>query len=130
LPRVTTTLGDTAVAAYGQAWLETDPAARRALLDRCWAEDGEYCDPLGRAVGRDGLADHIGGFQAEQPGARLEVVTGVDEHDGFVRFGWRLLAPDGSVALEGTDFGELDDDGALRRVVGFFGPLPAGRPAS
>ena len=128
--RVTTTIGNTAVATYAQAWLETDPAARRALLERCWAADGVYCDPIGRAVGRDGLADHIGGFQAEQPGARLEVVTGVDEHDGYVRFGWRLLAPDGSVALEGTDFGELDGDGVLRRIIGFFGPLPPGGPAS
>jgi hypothetical protein len=127
---VTTTVGTEAVADYAQAWLETDPVARRALLERCWAQDGVYCDPIGRATGRDGLAAHIGGFQAQQPGARLEVVSGVDEHDGYVRFAWRLLAPDGSVALEGTDFGELDGDGVLRRIIGFFGPLPPRGPES
>jgi hypothetical protein len=126
----TTTAGHAAVDGYARAWLEPDPAARRALLERCWAVDGVYCDPLGRATGRDGLADHIGGFQAEQPGARLEVVTGVDEHDGWLRFGWHLRAPDGSVALEGTDFGELDGDGVLRRIIGFFGPLPPGGSTS
>jgi len=118
------------VEGYAQAWLETDPTARRALLDQCWAEDGVFCDPIGRAVGRQGLADHIGGFQAEQPGARLEVVTGVDGHDGYVRFGWQLVLPDGSVAVEGIDFGELDSAGALRRVVGFFDPLPPREPAT
>ena len=127
---MTTTAVGTAVDSYLRAWREPDPAARRALLERCWAADGVYCDPLGRVTGRDGLADHIGGFQAQQPGARLEVVSGVDEHDGYVRFGWRLLAADGAVALEGTDFGELDGDGVLRRIIGFFGPLPSGGPAS
>jgi hypothetical protein len=129
LRRVTTPAGSV-VDRYARAWLETDPTARRALLDECWAVDGVYCDPLGRVTGRDGLADHIAGFQAGQPGARLEVVTGVDEHDGYVRFGWRLRAPDGSVALEGTDFGELDGDGVLRRIIGFFGPLPPGGSTS
>jgi hypothetical protein len=127
---VTTTAGGASVERYARAWIEPDPAARRALLERCWAEDGVYCDPLGRATGREELADHIGAFQAERPGARIAVVSGVDEHDGYVRFGWRMSAPDGSVALEGTDFGELDGDGALRRIVGFFGPLPEGGPAS
>jgi len=102
---VTATVVDTVVELYGQAWLEPDPAARRALLERCWAADGVYCDPLARLTGRDALADHIGGFQGGRPGARLEVLSGVDEHHGFLRFGWRLLAPDGAVALEGTDFG-------------------------
>nr|WP_208382932.1 nuclear transport factor 2 family protein [Modestobacter marinus] len=106
--------------------METDATARRALLDRCWAEDGVHCDPIGRAAGRDGLPHHIGGFQAEQSGARLEVVSGVDEHDGHLRSAWQLRAADGSVALEGTDFGEMDGDGMVRRVIGFFGPLPPG----
>jgi len=130
LPRVTGTVVDTAVDTYTRAWAEPDPAVRRALLARCWSVDGVYCDPLGRATGRDALADLIGGFQTAQPGARIEVASGVDEHDGHLRFGWRLLAPDGSVALEGMDVGELDGDGALRRIVGFFGPLPPGGPAS
>jgi len=127
---VTTPAGGTAVDSYARAWLEPDPAARRALLEQCWAVDGHYCDPLGHATGRDALADHIGGFQAAQPGARLEVVSGVDQHDGYLRFAWQLRAADGSVALEGTDFGELDGDGVLRRIIGFFGPLPQGGPAT
>jgi hypothetical protein len=36
-----------------------------------------------------------------------------------------MYAADGSVALEGMDFGEVDGQGALRRIVGFFGPLPS-----
>ena len=127
---MTTTAGGTAVDSYARAWLEPDRAARRALLDRCWAVDGVFCDPLGQVTGQDGLADHIGGFQARQPGARIEMVSGVDEHDGYLRFAWRMRAADGSVVLEGTDFGELDGDGVLRRIIGFFGPLPPGGSTS
>jgi hypothetical protein len=127
---VTTTAGDTVVDTYTRAWAEPDRASRRALLERCWAVDGVYCDPLGQVTGRDGLDEHITGFQAAQPGARFEVVSGIDEHDGYLRFAWQMRAADGSVALVGTDFGELDGDGVLRRIIGFFGPLPPGGPAS
>ena len=104
MPGVTLTVGSAAVEGYAAAWRETDAAARRTLLDTCWAEDGS--------------------FQAENPGARIDVVSGVDEHDGYLRFAWRMLAADGSVAVEGTDFGEVNGEGTLRRIVGFFGPLP------
>ncbi|MGY1639942.1 nuclear transport factor 2 family protein [Geodermatophilus sp. SYSU D00703] len=121
---MTLTLGSQAVERYAAAWGETDAAARRTLLESCWAEDGVYCDPLNRVEGRDALSAMIGSFHDGNPGARIDVVSGVDQHDGYLRFAWRMSAPDGSVALEGIDFGELDGAGALRRIVGFFGPLP------
>jgi len=111
---------------YGRAWQEPDPAERRRLLDACWADDGVYCDPTARVRGRAGLAEHIGGFQEQFAGCRIELTTAPDEHDGYVRFGWRIVRDGGDQVSEGTDFGELDDDGRLRRIVGFFGPL---RPA-
>ncbi|MCU1345956.1 MAG: hypothetical protein JWL70_2222, partial [Acidimicrobiia bacterium] len=49
--------------------------------------------------------------------------TAVDAHHQFVRFGWELVGPDGVVALEGVDLAELNDDGQLQRVTGFFGAL-------
>jgi hypothetical protein len=50
--------------------------------------------------------------------ASSEVISGVDEHDGYLRFGWQMLAADWTVALEATDFGEFDSGGALRRRPG------------
>ncbi len=113
------------VAAYAAAWSETDEDARRALLERSWTDDGVYVDPSGRAEGRAALVGHIGGFHARMPGSRIEMASGVDEHGGLLRFAWRMVGPDGVVALEGMDFGELADDGRLDRIVGFFGPVPA-----
>jgi len=113
------------VAAYAAAWNEPDEDARRALLERSWTDDGVYVDPTGRAEGRAALVGHIGGFHVRMPGSRIEMASGVDEHDGLLRFAWQMVGPDGVAALEGTDFGELAEDGRLQRIVGFFGPLPA-----
>jgi SnoaL-like protein len=119
------TVSKDTVAAYAAAWNEPDVQARRALLERSWAADGVYCDPTARVEGREALVGHIGGFHAQRPGHRIEMASGVDEHDGLLRFAWRMVGPDGSGVLEGMDFGELAGDGRLKLIVGFFGPFPA-----
>ena len=111
------------VLAYGAAWNEDDDAARRKLLGQAWADDGVYCDPMGRADGRDALVAHIATTRAAFPGHRIEVVSSVDEHDGYLRFAWELRGPDNSTVTEGVDFGVLAPDGRLASITGFFGPL-------
>ena len=55
----------------------------------------------------------------------FERTTAVDTHHRFARYGWVLTGPDGTPAVDGSDFAELDDAGRLVRVVGFFGPVTA-----
>jgi hypothetical protein len=112
-----------AVAAYGAAWNERDEAARSALLERAWSEDGIYQDPSARAEGRAELVAHIGGFQALAPGHTIELVSGVDHYGSLFRFAWEMRNGQERV-LEGVDFGEFADDGRIRRITGFFGPFP------
>ena len=50
--------------------------------------------------------------------------TGIDSHHDTLRYGWELVGPDGTVVAIGLDVGVLADDGRLRRVNGFLGPLP------
>ena len=96
----------------------------RRLLEKCWAEDGVYADPLNVAEGRDALERLIQGFQQRSPGATIPLASGVEEHHHFVRFRWAMHSKDGSQVLEGFDVGELASDGRLRRITGFFGPFP------
>ena len=110
---------------YGAAWLEPGDARRAELLQRAWADDGVYTDPTARVEGRDALVAHIAGFAERLPGHRIVLTTGVDAHGPHVRFGWRMLGPDGAAVLDGMDYGELGPDGRLVRIVGFFGPFPA-----
>jgi hypothetical protein len=115
---------DEIVSAYGAAWLEPDEEQRRQLLARAWAEDGMYTDPLRHVESRDALSQTIAAFQQRRPGERIVLTSGVDHHHGMVRFAWKWYGADDSMILEGVDFGELASDGRLRRIVGFFGPMP------
>jgi hypothetical protein len=112
------------VAAYGAAWNETDADARRKVLDEAWTDDGLYCDPMGRAEGRDALHAHIAGFQEQFPGARIDATSAADEHDGYFRFSWAMVDADGNTTLDGFDVGHRADDGRIALIVGFFGPFP------
>jgi hypothetical protein len=110
---------------YFDAWNETDGDRRRALLERCVSAEAELIDPTGRFRGLDGLRDRIGAFHESAPGARVVKSSGNDQHNGFVRYGWNIVDPQGATVLEGIDVVELHNDGSLHRVVMFFGPLPS-----
>ena len=116
---------DEVVGAYCAAWNETDPAARMKLLEQSWGVAAVYVDPTGAApAGRAGLHGHIAGFHQAYPGAKIVPTSKVDAHHGKIHFTWRLIMPDGSVAIDGRDFGEVDSIGHITRIVGFFGPPP------
>ena len=110
--------------AYGDAWCETDSDKRRTLLDIAWADDGLYQDPSGEARGRESLGTHIGEVHRSFPGARIELTSGVDGHHDRIRFAWRMIAADGSVPVQGVDFGRVGPDGRLTEIIGFFGAEP------
>ena len=116
---------DATVGAYGAAWLEKDEAARRRLLEQAWSEDGVYQDPTAEVSGRDALVRHIAGFHARFPDNRIVLTSGVVHHRGKIHFTWRMVNRDGATVSQGRDFGELADDGRIRRIIGFFGDPPA-----
>src|SRR5258707_232088 len=55
------------IAQYLDCWNETDPAARRKLIDSTWAADASYIDPLAEAHGRDAIDATIAAAQAQFP---------------------------------------------------------------
>lgn len=113
-----------AITMYGNAWNEPDEAKRRAMLEKAWADDGVYTDPQSHAEGREALLQLIAGLRQTFAGVSIEPTSGVDEHHGKLRFTWKMLGADGNAMMEGIDFGELGDDGRIKRIVGFFGPPP------
>jgi hypothetical protein len=115
---------DTTVDTYLAAWNETDPQRRAELVGQAWTPAGRYLDPMLEAEGHDGISEMAAGIHGAYPGHRFRRTTQIDGHHDLVRFGWELFAPDGTVTVAGIDVGELDDDGRLRRITGFFGDLP------
>jgi hypothetical protein len=107
-------------------WGEPDPDERERMLERCWSDEGELVDPQGgRFRGRREVSERIAGFGQRFPGARVDVTSGIDAHNGFARYAWTMHAAHGSTILEGMDVAEFNPDGRIARLVMFFGPLPA-----
>ena len=111
---------DTHLEAYG----EPDPTRRVALIERVWARDGQLIDPPLDAQGHAAISSMATAVQGQFPGHHFRRSSDVDSHHGFPRYGWELVASDGTVTVSGVDIAELDDT-RLRRVVGFFGELVA-----
>lgn len=114
---------DAVIEKYDQAWNTSGADERRRLLEAALTDDCELIEPRGRFAGREAIFDRISRFSDRFPGARVDITTHVDEHNGFARYGWRIIDRDGSFLLEGIDVVERAADGRLGRVVMFFGTL-------
>src|SRR5438552_3392874 len=109
---------------YIESWNETDPAARRALIDEVWAEHGRYTDPLGVAAGRDAIDATIAVVQGRFPGYRFSAGP-VDAHHDIARFTWTLSADGAEPLVVGFDVAVVTDDGRIAVIHGFLDKVPA-----
>lgn len=108
---------------YIATWNETDPAARRALIDEVWSADGRYTDPLADVAGRDQIDAVIAAAQAQFAGMTFRLAGPVDAHHDQARFTWEL-GPDGAAVVVGFDVARRDADGRLALVLGFLDKVP------
>jgi hypothetical protein len=109
---------------YIASWNETNPAARRQMVDGLWIEDARYTDPMMKAEGQVGISALIGGVHTQFPGYRFALSGQPDSHGPYVRFSWSLAPADGPVVARGTDFGAVAPDGRLAEVTGFLDQVP------
>ncbi len=114
---------ETLIDDYLSAYCEPDLATRAAAVSRVWAEDGRLTDPPMEVAGHESIVALTDALLGQYPAYRFRRTTAVDAHHGFARYGWALVDTNGKPAIEGCDFAEIADDGRLRRVVGFFGPM-------
>jgi hypothetical protein len=115
----------TTIDTYFDMWNEPDPARRAALIEQAWTADGLYVDPLLEATGHAALSDMVAGVHTQFPGQRFRRTSAIDAHHDGARFAWELAGEDGTVTVAGLDVAELDGDGRLRRITGFFGDVAA-----
>jgi SnoaL-like domain len=109
---------------YLAAWNEQDGQARAQLIQQAWTREGRYVDPMLAAEGHAAISEMVAAVHSKFPGHVFRRTSGIDAHNGQVRFGWELAAPDGAITVAGLDVGELGADGRLTRITGFFGALP------
>jgi hypothetical protein len=114
----------TTIDTYLEAYGEPDGNRRIALIEQVWAPDGHLFDPPIDGAGHTGIDQMFAAVQSQFAGHTFRRSTGIDAHHGIARYGWELVAGDGSVTLAGMDVAVVGDDGKLTRVAGFFGDLP------
>jgi hypothetical protein len=51
----------------------------------------------------------------------------VDAHNDLVRYAWKIADRQGHDVMESIDVAKHIDDGRLRRILMFHGPLPPAR---
>jgi hypothetical protein len=102
---------------YVAAWSEPD-AARREVLLGVFAVGGRYVDPTVDAVGREAFVAHLTAFRASQPGTTFERTSRIRRAGDWYLFDWVMRS--GGSTTPGTDVVELDGDGRVRLVAGFF----------
>lgn len=110
---------------YLAVWNETDPTARRRLVDEVFAADARYTDPLADVTGRDAFDAVVGAVQAQFPGF-VFTLGPVDTHHHIARFTWELGPAGGESLVVGFDVAAIGEDGLLHSVQGFLDKVPAG----
>jgi hypothetical protein len=120
-----------AIDAYVDAWNTGDPETSRRLVEQAMTADALMAYPSFEARGWESISERIDTSRQQFPGFRIELTSNVEEHHGWVRFGWRMLDAGGSILSEGEDVGEVADDGRFSKILGFRNPLPPlSRPGS
>lgn len=112
------------IARYLDCWNETDPSARRKLIDGGWAPGAEYIDPLAEAHGRDAIDATIAAVQGQFPGLVFTLAGPVDAHHRQARFTWGLGPEGGEPLVVGSDVAVTGEDGQIVAVFGFLDKVP------
>jgi hypothetical protein len=113
------------VTRYLAAWNETDPAARRSLVDALFTEDAEYTDPMAGVAGRSAIDALIAAVQQQFAGCVFTALGHADEHHAQARFRWGLGPAGADPVVEGFDVVRLDDQGRITTVLGFLDVVPS-----
>ncbi len=116
---------DSLIQHYIAVWNETDAAARRGAVEKVWAPDARYIDPLVVAQGHDAIDATIQAVQGQFPGLAIRLAGPVDAHHDQARFTWALGPADGEPLVVGFDVVERDRNGQLTLVLGFLDKVPA-----
>ena len=105
------------------AWNELDTGKIRAHLDLALAPDVRFIDPSIETHGIDEFEKNVRDFRARLPDARCSRASGIDSHHRLHRYTWEIHRGD-ELLVAGFDVVEVDGDGRVIRVEGFFGTLP------
>ena len=109
---------------YLSAWNETDPGARRTIVEKVWDADGVYTDPLASVTGTEAIDQVLAGAQQQFAGMRFVRGDVFETHHNIARFTWELVPENGAEAVViGFDVVAVNDE-KISSVYGFIDKMP------
>lgn len=106
-----------------EMWNEHDLGKVRAYIEEIFSEDVIFIDPANSIVGHEAFEKMVREFRTGLPDAVCSHSSGVDAHHGLHRYHWEIHQGD-ELFISGFDVTEIDSDGMISRVEGFFGSIP------
>ncbi|MEM9840338.1 MAG: nuclear transport factor 2 family protein [Pseudomonadota bacterium] len=106
------------------AWNEHDLDKIRGHLNDALAPSVVFADPNNLTEGIDAFEAMVRAFRTEHPTAVCARSSGFNLHHNRFRYNWQVTV-DGKPPLNGMDVTEVDEQGRVVRVDGFFGDVPA-----
>ncbi len=101
-----------------------DDAARLEQLTPHLATDFVYISPSAVEDGAEGLSAAFSHYRHDDwLHTSIRRTSAVDTHHGYFRYSWQRIER-GVVAMEGESFGQIDEEGRIRRIVSFEGDRP------
>jgi uncharacterized protein YndB with AHSA1/START domain len=101
-------------------WSNPDGAAREAELAAIASPDIRFMDRYSAIAGLDELRAHLAAVHRFMPGVRLERRGDVRHCQWHVLADWTASAADGTPRGSGTNLFEIDADGRIALVTGFW----------
>lgn len=106
------------------AWNERDTKKIRGHLDKALTKDVEFVDPNYAIEGITDFAAMVKEFRKKYPEASCVRTSGIDMHHDRARYSWTVIIDD-KTRIDGFDAVQVSKkSGKVKRVDGFFGPLP------
>ncbi len=104
-------------------WNEHDLGKVRGYIDEIFSPDVVFIDPANSIVGHDAFEKMVKAFRTRLPEAVCAHTSGFDAHHGLHRYHWEIRQGT-DLLVSGFDVTQVDADGRISRVEGFFGPIP------
>ena len=104
---------------YLEAYGDVSTEDRQRLLAASVSDDVISTNPGDEAQGLESLVGHVEQFQKRLPGSYFKI-NSLKFHHEQVLTEWTLYKADGTAVTTAHTYGAFDDQGRLKKLIGFF----------
>ncbi len=103
-------------------WNERDLNKVRGQIEAIFSADVVFIDPANSIVGHDAFEEMVRAFRTRWPDADLSHASRIDGLHDLYRYHWKI-SQGSKPLMDGFDVTEIDAEGHVSSILGFFGLL-------